>query len=127
MLRILVVDDDADIRGTLCDLLEAEGYEVSSASNGSEALELLRADPGRRPSVILLDLMMPVMSGWQFLSVRKDDPELAPIPVAVISASNDFRESIKGLAVNESLSKPLDFDRLLGAVERCCAASGQAG
>ena len=76
---ILVVDDDPDIRDSLREVLEDEGYGTSCVANGREALDFLRS--GKRPCVILLDLMMPVMDGWQFLEEQKRDPALAAIPV----------------------------------------------
>ena len=118
---ILVVDDDADIRVTLGELLEAEGYVVATAAHGEEALTMLRA-ADQPPALILLDLMMPVMNGWQFLQVRQDDETLRRVPVAVISASSNYKASIAGFSVEESLAKPLDFERLLTTVERYCEA-----
>ncbi|PLS79555.1 MAG: response regulator, partial [Chloroflexi bacterium] len=83
---ILVVDDDSGIREALTDILEDEGYAVRSACDGQAALDLLRqqAEP---PALVLLDLMMPRMNGWQFRSEQRRDPALANIPVVVISAS----------------------------------------
>jgi CheY-like chemotaxis protein len=82
---LLVVDDDPAIRETLADLLQDEGYVVMTAINGKEALTRLRAGSAR-PCVILLDLMMPVMSGAEFYAEMRSDPALADIPVVVISA-----------------------------------------
>jgi CheY-like chemotaxis protein len=112
---ILVVDDDADLRETLAQILADVGYSVASASNGEEALSYLRSGPP--PSLILLDLMMPVMDGWQFRELQRNDAALAGIPVLVISASGTWQEQRTRLGV-ECVRKPVDFDHLLAAVER---------
>src|SRR5437588_12112485 len=85
--RVLVVEDDAVLNGAIKMLLEWEGYEVDCAANGSDALDRLREQG--RPSVILLDLLMPVLSGWEFRDEQKRDPALADIPVVVVSAVGD--------------------------------------
>lgn len=113
--RLLLVDDDADIRAVLQDFLEEEGYSVSTACNGREALTLLRQDGV--PCVILLDLMMPIMDGWQFLEFKNSDDQLSPIPVVVISA---YRDSTPHEGVAATLAKPLDVDRLLAVVQQHC-------
>ena len=114
---ILVVDDDLEIRETLKDVLEEEGYDVDAAANGVEALAILRRDGARLPSLIVLDLMMPQMNGWEFCEVQRADPALSPIPVLVISAasSDGGRASIQG---NPRLRKPVELVRLLEAVAR---------
>ncbi|MBI3183929.1 MAG: response regulator [Myxococcales bacterium] len=113
--RILVVDDDPDLRDTLCELLEDEGYQALPASNGKEALALLRSCPV--PRVILLDLMMPVMNGWQFLEELARDSALASVPVIVMTAhSNPGRLALRPV---ELMQKPLKLDALLGAIFRC--------
>jgi CheY-like chemotaxis protein len=81
---ILVVDDDAISRETLAGLLSKKGYSVASAENGRQALDYLRSST---PALILLDLMMPVMSGWEFLALKKTDPRLEPLPVVVMTGS----------------------------------------
>ena len=85
MSAILIVDDDADIREALQDLLADRGFSVLGASNGAEALEVLRTLPAP-PSIILLDVMMPVMDGYGFLEEQRRDPALSRIPVAIITA-----------------------------------------
>src|SRR5687768_13520104 len=90
---ILVVDDDIDIREAIQDTLEEEGFRVESAPDGAAALERLRALP-YEPCLVLLDLMMPVMDGWEFLAARKEDPRLASIPITVISASRDLPDDV---------------------------------
>lgn len=116
---ILVVDDDAGIREALTDILEDEGYSVTSAPDGLAALEMLR-EHQMRPRLVLLDLMMPRMNGWQFRAEQRQDPDLAAIPVVVISAGGNAREQSHVLGVAEYLPKPIEFDQLVGIVERYC-------
>jgi CheY-like chemotaxis protein len=84
---VLIVDDDPDIRDALEDLLTGRGFSVLLASNGAEALKVLRG-LARPPSIVLLDVMMPVMDGYGFLEERRKDPTLAHIPVAIITAGH---------------------------------------
>jgi CheY-like chemotaxis protein len=114
--RVLVVDDDVDIRETLTLVLEDEGYAVASASNGEEALAWLRANV--RPNVILLDLMMPVMDGQEFRAEQRNDPELAQIPVIVITASGNAKDRVRSMGVAGMIQKPLALDTLLTTVAR---------
>ena len=113
---VLIVDDDPDIRDSLREVLEDEGYEVATVANGREALDHLKAS-NPRPCVILLDLMMPVMDGWQFRKEQKQDPEIAGIPLVVITATGTRPVLIDAA---ELVMKPLDLERLLQAVERYC-------
>jgi two-component system, OmpR family, response regulator CpxR len=110
---VLVVDDDVDLRDTLCELLETKGYDVYYACDGREALEILhKADPP--PGLILLDLMMPVMSGEEMVAALKQVPALAAIPVTIVSGQSEppgYRSFLK---------KPVDFAALLGVVEKTC-------
>ncbi|MFT3772792.1 MAG: response regulator [Minicystis sp.] len=108
---VLVVDDDPDIRETLREVIEAEGFSVETAANGRAALEALIM--GLRPSLIVLDLMMPSMSGWDVLSAIRGDRALADIPVAVVSASGS-RTPPPG--ATHFLRKPIDIDALLDLV-----------
>jgi CheY-like chemotaxis protein len=119
--RILLIEDDPGLRDTLAEALGERGYEVACASDGREALATLGAPP--RPSVILLDLAMPVMDGWTFRAAQRRDPRLASIPTIVLSASlgGDAR-ALDRLAVAETLMKPVDLERLVAAVERARAA-----
>lgn len=117
---IFVVDDDKAIRETLADLLQDEGYTVVTATNGQDALQKLRADPSRRPCVIILDLMMPVMNGADFYSAQQRDPDLSSIPVVVTSA--DGHVSVKSKPFGgEYLAKPIRFETVLDMIERHCA------
>lgn len=115
--HVLVVDDDRDIRETLQELLEQEGYEVETARNGAEALTLARRE---RPAVILLDLFMPVMDGLEFRRVQTEDPELADIPVVVVSAAAGMEARIGELGVAGYLEKPLRIEQLFDTVTRYC-------
>jgi CheY-like chemotaxis protein len=116
---VFVVDDDTDIREALAELLHEEGFSVVTASDGRDALEKLKRTPGI-PCVILLDLMMPVMTGPQLYAELKADPQLAPIPVVVVSADGDVRKKAAALS-GEYLAKPLRFDTVLDVVNRHCA------
>jgi CheY-like chemotaxis protein len=110
---VLVVDDDADIRAVLAEFLQFEDYAVASAANGREALAYLRAHPGT--AVVLLDLMMPIMDGFQFREEQKRDPSIASVPVVVMTASGAFGPG--SIDAERVLAKPLDLDRLLEALE----------
>jgi two-component system response regulator MprA len=112
----LVIDDDHDILLSLQDVLEVEGYRVITASSGREALECLRQ--GVRPELILLDLMMPGISGWAFRARQREDQELASIPVVVISGQGLSAHDVAELGVAGYLPKPVDLDTLLSTVER---------
>ena len=112
--RVLVVEDDDDIRSLLAELLEEEGYEVVSAADGRQGLDRAHERP---PDLILLDLMMPVMNGWEFREEQRRDPVLAGVPVVVVSAA--ARASIDASQV---LTKPFSVDDLLEAVERHAGA-----
>jgi CheY-like chemotaxis protein len=105
---ILVVEDDPDVRGVLEDVLQAEGYTVGTAANGLEALNALRS---QRYGIVLLDLMMPVMNGWQFLDARAADPALADIPVVAVTAVTAAH-----LPPVRTLRKPFELSELIRAI-----------
>lgn len=113
---LLVIDDDHDILLSLQDVLEVEGYRVITASSGREALEYLRE--GLRPDLILLDLMMPEVSGWAFRARQRADPALASIPVVVVSGQGLSAQQVSQLGVAGYLPKPVDLDMLLDTVAR---------
>lgn len=113
--RILVVEDDLSTREALSLLLSAEGYGVSTAPDGVAALEQLHN--GQRPDLILLDLMMPLMDGWQFRHEQLRDPGLANIPVIVCSASWRVGQN-GGLQALAYLDKPVDPHELIAVVRR---------
>jgi two-component system, chemotaxis family, chemotaxis protein CheY len=116
-LRILVVDDDEDIRTLVCLALESEGYRAVPAMDGLDALDLLRQDP--LPALILLDIMMPRMDGEALVSALKPSPRLAGIPVVVMSGHNNARQKTHALGVAGCLVKPVDLDVLLSTIQQC--------
>lgn len=115
---ILVIDDDVDVRETLSDLLVDEGYRVTGVNNGREALDYLKE--ATRPSLILLDMMMPEMDGWQFRLELQKDPSLARIPVVILSAHGNVREAALALGAADYLRKPLQAESVLEIAERYC-------
>lgn len=116
---VLVVDDDAAIRDTLTELLAEEGYEAIAAADGSIALQRLR-ELDHKPCVILLDLMMPNMNGPQFFQEQQKDPELARIPVVLISADAQLKQKSSAYG-GEFIPKPMRIERVLEVVQRHCA------
>ena len=115
---VLIVEDDADLREMMAQLLTLEGYQIETVANGREALAYLNEAP--RPDVILLDLMMPIMDGWEFRRRQQDDPALADVPVIVLTALDQAQARAADLNGVDFLKKPLDFDRLLELVRRRC-------
>ena len=115
---VMIVEDDIDVRESLADVLEDSDYRPLGVANGKEALERLRATPGK-PCLILLDIMMPVMDGWQFRAIQRSDPELAGIPVVVLTAHVDLKQA-DALGAAACLKKPVRLDALLATVERFC-------
>lgn len=112
---VLVVEDDEDIRTAMIDILESEGYHAVSATNGQEALELLRKI--NKPCLVLLDMMMPIMNGREFLDKIMEDSILAPIPVLIVSAIADKSDTEGAVGF---LKKPVDIDMVLKMVDRYC-------
>lgn len=111
---ILIIDDDFDIRSMMQLALEMNGYPVRTAASGREALAALRADP--RVSLILLDLMMPVMNGWQLSEVLRGDDALSRIPVLIMTAGRPpADDQFPGMQV---IRKPVDLEQLLSEVQR---------
>jgi CheY-like chemotaxis protein len=108
---ILVVDDDRDVRDTLAAVLGDEGYHVRCAENGAQALAAILHGP--KPAAIVLDLIMPVMSGWELLEAVRSDAELSRIPVVVLSAVRAPREL-------PHLAKPVSVDELVRTLDRMC-------
>jgi CheY-like chemotaxis protein len=116
-LAILVVDDDLAVLNALTELLESEGYKVATAIDGLEALGQLRG--GLRPCVIVLDLMMPVMDGWDFRHEQMKDQALRDIPVVVITATGFSETSVKAQFGDiEFVAKPPHIRGLLDAIRR---------
>jgi CheY-like chemotaxis protein len=113
---VLIVEDDLDTREMLGRFLELEGFRVETAENGRQALDRLEA--GAEACVILLDLMMPVMDGWQFRREQIRRATLAKIPVIVVSAAG--RERFEQIDANAYLSKPVDLEELLARIYEYC-------
>lgn len=112
---ILVVEDDDDIRNAIVDLLETEGYSTEAAINGKDALEKLNFIP--KPCLVLLDMMMPIMNGRQFLDQVMRDSTLAPLPVLIVSAVADKTNTEGSVGF---LKKPIDIDVVLDVVSQYC-------
>ena len=119
VICVLVVDDDVNIRRLIATALRRDGFTFTEAGNGREALEIMRRD---RPSVVVLDLMMPILSGWDVLEERARDPELQQIPVILVSAARgpEVAEAVdKGICA--FLPKPFDIGALRTLVRSCVA------
>ena len=122
--NVLIVEDDPDVREMLATLLVTEGFYAVAAEDGLEALHLLRAVRHRAPQVpclILLDLMMPRLSGNEFRRAQLGDPTVAAVPVAVMSGAVDLEQRAQALGAVATLSKPIDCELLLKVVRRYCA------
>lgn len=116
--QILVVEDDRDIRESLEEILRDAGYVPVLAANGVEALQHLRA--AAIPSVIILDLMMPVMDGRDFRTIQLSDERLRAIPTILLTAHAKPADAMNGMGDIIFLAKPVDLDRLLDTVALAC-------
>ena len=117
---ILLVDDDEAIRDSLSEYLREEGFLVATAENGQDAMQWLR-DHRPIPCVVLLDLMMPVMDGGEFLRAKRNDPGLSPIPVVIITAAGaPFRIDLSP-DIKDFIQKPIVLPRLMAALEACAS------
>ena len=114
---VLVVEDDREQRETLCAMLDFEGFDHAEAANGREALDYL--ENSRAPCVVLLDLDMPVMNGWDFRAKQLADERLSRIPVVVVTA-NDAGLSARFPGVVGFLWKPLRFEKLAAVLDQIC-------
>lgn len=112
---ILIVDDDKDIRETLKELFEEEGFVANCAENGEHALAVLRTGDAL-PCVILLDLTMPVMDGYEFRAAQLADPVLAAVPVIVMTADADLEDKRRRVGCEHALKKPLQVQALLDVI-----------
>jgi CheY-like chemotaxis protein len=121
MANILVVEDNDDVREMMALTLELEGHRVATAINGQDALDQLHQ--GETPGVILLDLMMPVMNGWEFRRAVESDPVLNHVPIVVMSAGTG--EIVRRREDVEFLPKPVDIDRLLDVVGGLCGETAR--
>jgi CheY-like chemotaxis protein len=117
---VLVVDDDRDARGLMTSVLEGAEYDVLQADNGAEALRVLSAHASRC-NIILLDLMMPVMNGWDFRRKQRERVELAGIPVLLMSAGAHMDAASGDLDVVGFMTKPVEVSDLLAKVKKHCA------
>lgn len=115
---ILVIEDDQVLRDALEELFSVEGYEVLTAAEGGDALRKL--EQGARPGLILLDLVMPGINGWQFRALQGRYPELAEIPVVVISGLLDLEALGARIGCQEVIKKPFDLEALLAVARRYC-------
>lgn len=115
---VLVVEDDFDIRDLLVFVLSNNGYRATGVANGREAIAHLRQ---KQPAdLILLDLMMPIMDGWEFRAAQKSDPTLNDVPVVLLSATEEVKEQAGPLEAAAYLRKPIDLGQLLATVGRYC-------
>ncbi len=117
---VMVVDDDADIRETIAQLLERHGFSVTTAADGGEALRSLQT--GKHPSLILLDLMMPYVSGEEFRRLQLEDTTLARIPVVLLSGAGRIDQIAQRMSV-EVLPKPIELSKLVETVRRFCTTT----
>lgn len=117
---VLIVEDDEAIADALKELLEMEGYRVKWAANGRKALELLRKTTSH-PNLIVLDLMMPQMDGYQFRAEQEMDPALCQIPVVLMTADGHIEAKTYKIGAKAYLNKPLDIDQVLAAVRKNCS------
>lgn len=120
--HILVIEDDRAIRFSLEILLSQEGFQVSTAENGRQALQFL-SQAESLPHLILLDLMMPVMDGTEFRKQQQNNPKLSNIPVVLVSANRQAEECRKSLGIELLLRKPVDINELLGVVRRLSSST----
>jgi CheY-like chemotaxis protein len=119
MGTVLVIDDDAWVRQALADALRLEGYDVMLARDGVDGFAKLAT---RRPDVILLDVMMPGMDGWHFLSARLRDPEIVEIPVILMTAHTAAVRAGQQAGAVRVIAKPFQLDELLDAIEQAMAS-----
>ena len=112
---ILIVDDDAGMRTMLETVLIVEGYQVKLARNGREALRLISQE---RPALVLLDLMMPVMNGWEFLQEIQKLSQFSNLPIVLLSASRDLVRAARQSSIKAYLPKPFELDKLLLYIEQ---------
>jgi CheY-like chemotaxis protein len=117
---VLVVEDDQSIRNVISDVLEENGFRVMGAANGAEALDLLS---GKRPDVVVLDLLMPVMHGWDFMETYSQRTGGECIPIVVVSVNPALPRSFNRFGVRGIVAKPFDVDDLLDSVERAASAA----
>ena len=113
--RILIIEDEEDIREILKEFFEGEGYDVLTAVNGKDAMRVLREHP--IPNMILIDLMMPVMSGEEFIERKKTLPEFSAIPTVIMSADHRTKAKAEALGIKWAINKPLELSALVTIVD----------
>jgi two-component system chemotaxis response regulator CheY len=123
--KVLVVEDDRDIRESLRDLLEMEGIEAATASEGLEAFEQLKSGSAL-PDLIILDLMMPGMDGYQFRELQLSDPTLSSIPVLLMTADGNLEIKKMKIGARMAIRKPLEISNLLKIINENFSAEKQA-
>lgn len=112
---ILLVEDDFDVREALAEALRDEGYVVECVGDGEQALEYLHS--AALPGLILLDLMMPRMSGSEFRMIQKVDPRFSDVPVVLLTADARMEEKARALETQGAIRKPIDLDELLSTIQ----------
>jgi len=115
----MVIEDDVDVRDALVEVLSDNGYTTIQASNGQEAIELLRSALPM-PTLILLDVMMPVMDGWEFRNAQRADASIAEIPVVVLTAHANAQRTAEQMAAAGFLKKPVTLEALLETIDKFC-------
>jgi CheY-like chemotaxis protein len=123
--RVLIIDDEADVRELFCDILQGAGFEAVSAESGAEGLEILRSDP--RIKVVLLDLLMPEMDGWRFRHHQLSQPQYAAIPTVIVTGAPLGGAAHEQLQAADYLSKPVTRERLIGTVAKYCDPGSASG
>ena len=116
---VMIVEDDPDVRQSILEVLGDHAYEALHAANGKEAIDRLRGSQAR-PCVILLDIMMPVMDGFQFRALQQQDADLGTIPVVVLSAHANAHEAARKMNAAAALKKPVQLETLIEMVDRFC-------
>lgn len=116
------MEDDPDVRAAIAEILALDGYCVAEAADGAEGLACARSD---HPDLILLDLMMPGLNGWEFRAKQEADPSISEIPVVVVTACPPQDPHVQRVHPAAYLYKPFDVDDLLRAVHALCAPAGQ--
>jgi DNA-binding response OmpR family regulator len=124
--RVLVVDDDGEIRGLTSTVLSSAGYQVTAAASGRDALRLARET---RFDLCLLDINMPEMDGWQTLKLLRADDDLRELPVVMFSVKSEFRDRIQGIqeGASDYIVKPFGVDELVARVRRVLDSAGRGG
>lgn len=125
--RILVVEDDQCIRETLCAILVDEGFQVESASNGREALDHLLCAGNIPPHLLIVDVMMPVLNGWELCAEMARRPQLASLPVLIVSANAAVHGAPRPLRSLWILEKPIRFEALLGHIQTALETTPRRG